>query len=217
MDRQPLGAVLAQTIATEATSLNATRERAEALAAKQAREDYEAVAGFFERACEKFQADVIARKPSNELRIQVGRGDSTRGVDCHDDIYALIQGWNTSYNVPVSLSGKGKYSALWAIFQRWAASEGLRAFWDYGHDGVGVQSWLYLAVEPAHEVMPPQPPQETPGQEERRVLTDVLEAYMDASVALQALHGNERAQAHLAKFGTTLGEAKALYARLKLN
>lgn len=212
MTQATLGERLAQNISEERSNTRAAQERAAGHASEQARRDYETVAQFFEDAKQTIEEHILAGRPSKDLRIQVGRsGSFAQRVDDHANVYSLIEGWNYRNDMPITLSGNGKFSSLWSEFCAWGASQQLEPVFRYEHDGVGMHSWWALVVRPAGPSSA-SARNESPAQRRERVLQQTLKAYVELAGAITALPFRAASIADLDKHRLLLAEASQLLA-----
>ena len=105
-------------------------DAAKALAEKEER----IVQNLFDNAKSQFQADILAGRAIERIKV----GDGT-----NDDAAALLCQWSKPPTAKVH-----RFHSFWVDFETWASSNGLVAVWDYGHTGDGMRGWQTLSVTP---------------------------------------------------------------------
>lgn len=149
--KQNLGAILAATAAEEESKSVESARRAAAAKSAEELADFQAVERYFDAARDYFTGAILAKKPTKQLFLTVGRNRGVVDMTKPDgtQLYSVIAGYQYSNNQPNSMQGRGRFVALWEEFKAWAAESGLEASWEYNHDGVGVESWWEVRVRPA--------------------------------------------------------------------
>jgi hypothetical protein len=120
----------------------ANRERVErdAAASLKARQELELVHLFFSQARERITHDIGIGEPPKPVYL------GKRGSNGNYEAGRLLASWGTD---AVVTSPKHSYHFAWQEFETWARDNGLIAKLEYEHDGVGIESWHALVVEPA--------------------------------------------------------------------
>lgn len=118
---------------------------------------HQAVARFFEDAKANFIESIENGRCENDLEVLVGRDNYD---ERSDDASPLHQGilksfkahgttWSLAHRAPLAVTTQGPFHEYWAAFERWAASEGLHAYWyeePLGEDGFHRQLKLRLVL-----------------------------------------------------------------------
>ncbi len=60
--------------------------------------------------------------------------------------------WDRQTWLDAAVKGKAKFQDVWDDLQRWAESENLKVIVMDQHDGVGIESWKEITVEPLPRV-----------------------------------------------------------------
>lgn len=118
---------------------NRQRIEREAAASLKKRQELEHVQLFFSQAREKIESEIgIGEAPK---AIYLGkRGHS------HAEAGRILAGYG---NDSLVTSPRHSYHFAWQEFDAWARENGLLAELKYEHDGVGIESWHALVVNPA--------------------------------------------------------------------
>lgn len=170
-----LGTRLAQKLALEVSAKPGPGPRSP-LIAEADREPGLAIKKFFDEAKQFFVRAVSEGFPSKEIFMQLGGVSSYEPLRAWQVDKSLTQlsyagrtvvrphpvehltaakALRTALDVQPPRNAEGSASLdfgpcniLWNDFQAWAQSEGLTVYWKFGHDGVGLDSWWQLRIQP---------------------------------------------------------------------
>ena len=139
-----LGDMLRQKITADDTA----KQRAEAEAERQRQEkeaaDNACIQHFYDDARQTFTEQIMAGKRVTPIRVESYR-HNPRVAD-------LLKLYKKSPANPGNANPRSSdhdpYYPFWVEFRDWAAQNGLEAKWVSEHDGMGVNSWYLLTVEP---------------------------------------------------------------------
>ena len=138
-DNLSLGDMLRQRIESDKTDKRLKMERDAREKGEKAEEALRVVTEFFEAAKVTFANAIVEDRKIKP--IQVGRREN---VNVASILY-------TYASTQVDRAGH-QYYPVWADFAKWADDNGLVAEWRYENDGVGMESWHMLSVNPKPQV-----------------------------------------------------------------
>lgn len=109
--------------------------------ARDAEERIQCVTTFFENAKRQFIIDIESGKP----RVQIVKLSSRKEPKAYDIL--KVYNWNDPKNAIMNKTHP--YNPIWAEFEAWCLSNGLKPKMEYAYDGGGVESWYELSVDVA--------------------------------------------------------------------
>lgn len=137
-----LGQLLRQSIEQDAANTAAAAKARAERESAQAAEDFACVERFFRDAREDFTRKISAGGFGPKVAIKVGYRENSKVRQLLD--LSCVTGAGALAKV----RGNSRFSALWADFEKWAADNGLAAYWTDEHDGGGQETWYMLRVKP---------------------------------------------------------------------
>ncbi len=116
----------------------------------QERQQFELVELFFRQVKESLSQAILEGKDSRCVYAQVG--GSRHGSPLYrasTEMARALEPYRYDLAGMHSLKPTGRFGSLWVEFQNWASSQGLAAAWQFEHDGMGMDSWFVLRLQPA--------------------------------------------------------------------
>ena len=114
------------------------RATAEKSAAEQAA--LREVQAFFAHAKSQFTEQICAGDPKPKpIKLSYRKWPAVAAA-------LSIYSWNEKEHGITKASSR--YNPVWEAFRDWCTAEDLQPTWEYQHDGVGIESWWVLRVQP---------------------------------------------------------------------
>lgn len=151
-----LGKMLRDKVEREAQAVKDASIARELLRTEKERHEFEVMTGLYENAKKFFVQALESNYPSKEIFVQVGGSRNYRALEderVHRPSPAssleacAFFGW--SRDEPDVCLPSSRFAPLWAEMKQWATLSGLVVYWQYCHDGVGIESWWQLRIKPA--------------------------------------------------------------------
>lgn len=133
-----LGDMLRNKIAADAKAAVEEQQSKERKQQEKDADELRCVTEFYDMARTQFTNAIASGRKPEPIKVH-SSGENSR-------VASLLETYNQS---PDRLPKNSPFRPAWEAFDSWATENGLRAVWSYDHDGVGIQSWYWLSVQPA--------------------------------------------------------------------
>lgn len=151
---ESLGAKMAKAVAAEKTAAALRQAADAALAETESTENLTMVKDFFKKSWDYFCSRIASGNPP--IRTSIGRPRHDLKLSNFYDLGVLLETyrWHLPKTELWADGGVGiwqpahPYHAVWVEFASLCSENGLAPVWAYEHDGMGVDCWWTLTVEP---------------------------------------------------------------------